>query len=58
VVLVLAREVAEDDEIRLSKPVKSVMRELTTGYIKAADSTNRTLRIFYNFVDVAHDAAL
>ena len=57
-VLVLAREVAEDDEIRLSKPVKSVMREMTTGYIKAADNTKRSLQVCCNFVDVAHDAAL
>ena len=57
-VLVLAREVVENDEIRLSKPVKSVKRELTKGYIKAADSTKRTLQAFCNFVDVAHDAAL
>ena len=49
-VLVLARKVVEDDEIRLSKPVKSVMRAV---YIKATDGTKRALQVFlYNFVDV------
>ena len=57
-VLVLAREGVEHDEIRLSKPVKTAMRELTTGYIKATDNTKRSLQVCCNFVDVAHDAAL
>ena len=56
--LVPTCEIMENNKVQLLKQVKSVMRELTKGYIKTTDSTKRTLQAFCNFVDVAHDAAL